>query len=1039
MKIPEIGFLLLALQLVESQNKCMIQGELCNCNDGAFAGKSTQAVYCEKYMNYTEFPSDELRLKLLQSGRPFSHLTIANKLLRIVRSLTFVNITIINLYLPSNQIEEIEVNTFLGQTELESLDLAGNKIKILYCGSFYGLSSLSKIALENQKLSTLMKGTFEGLDTATWVRLHLNNIRVLEPETFIGLNMVETLEMPMNNLQLIKSNALIGLTSIIELNFKLYCITDLESLAFNGLVNLTSLDLTGNFLKTLVKDTFFGCVSLRTLKLNDNKLKLIEKGSFKGLIKLSNLNLSNNFLSTVISYQFEDLETINLIDLSNNNIMMIESNGFYGKIGQTLKHLNLTNNRFEKIYKHFFEALGQLITLDLSFNFISSIESRSFNSLKLLTKLDLSNNCIFKLGVSLFTEMTSLVSLNLNENVKTKLILEDMVQYPPLINLSLSNNYLSSISLNNPIFTTVKHVDLSNSFLLSNFTLRTQIQSLRLDNSAKTTLHIPNANKDTYKALNFLYLRNFSRVDQVRLDLLNNIIELDLSDNDITGLFLFFNTKTSYSTLKRLTLQKTKFNFSISQLTRFSSMSELDLGWSLSNNTELSGKFSKLLKLKLNNNNIRSEFIEKFASFFNLYSLNYLDLSYNQLEYFPSKEFTSGKVFKSLNYLNLRGNMIKEFNMDFIEVRQSLEDCIDFGFNSISQILVSKDKAASYSTRKSARIFMDNNNSTFENASSIMMNYLFESNGVLDFSYNQINSNRLTSITFSEIRFTHLNFSNNNLTALSLIYFNTSIEIDRVFLRPLKHVDLSWNRISFLDNITFESCVFLNYLNMSHNTLSALPSHVFSKLRYLEYLDLSCNQITQLPPKIFSSQLILSLVNLSSNLLNSSALSRELFEYQSNLIELDLSSNLIEQIDQYLFQNLTSLMNLYLHANPIRYLDQLYGLDSIVNIYTSSLLFTSDENVQQLIQSVTIKPLEDRKFTQYFKPVYVVYASELDRRYNDNDCQQTINLASRMILLNLRDDSCLDKLLSDCQSYSEYLFTQIQFKKNKQDNASSLL
>lgn len=1023
-----LSYLIIQLRFVECQASvnCVIQEERCTCGTvileyPANVFKRYQRVACSLSMNYTEFPANELRELTVNKSLNFSEVKVNDKPIKVIRSFTFVNITIIRLDISMNEIEEIQANAFVGLKDLDSLILNQNFIKTLYPGSFFDLDLLSVVDLKSQQLTHLKPGVFDGLKSVSTLRLNLNRISQLEADTFFGITNVVNLYLDSNNLQLIRSHAFRGMSEIVRLNFKQYGLSQLETCAFCGLINLTKLELGNNFLIDLVNDTFLGLDKLSYLDLSNNKLESIETNTFRSLTSLTTLDLSNNYLSRLGAYMFKDLNKVKSIDLSHNNLIDIQPQTFYNT-GYTCNYLILNDNRFEKIYSHFFTGLSRLLTLNLSRNLISSIDDRSFDHLESLTTLSLADNCIFQLDSNLFKKLVNLKILDLDDNTASKITADSFTNLKQLSKLSLSPNDLKSFILDSQLLPNIYYLDLKSSYQLSYFYLVKQIKYLRLDNS-KTFLIVWSSDGSPFINLTGLYLKNFVKLDQVNFRLLTNLTELDLSFNDISSLSYFFNIKTKYSSLKSLFLQGSTFNFSINLLLNFPNLVELDLGssrWDLS--VKPAGKLKYLDKLKLNNLDIDLDFVEKYFSLFNFNALSYIDLSYNKLEFFPHKENVQKWIMKNLKYLNLRSNRIKMFNFDLIVSDWSFKiDSLDLGYNDLGSILVI-NALGGYGLLNHSDIFLDHNNSTFDGSFKGFFASLFSANSHIDMSFNKLTSKSLRLVNNLKNRFLYLNLSNNNIEEFTLDIFQVKTKYE--LPDPLvKYLDLSVNYLSSLEDLSFETCYLLNYLNISFNRLTFLPPQLFSNLRYLLILDLSNNFISELSPNLFKSLLFLEYLNMSSNQINSSTLIPKLFEFQYNLFDLDLSKNNIKFIDPYLFRNATSLKNLYIQSNPILNLDRLYGISSINSIYSSSFLFRSFETVLNLKMSITQQPLTTRMFKKYYKATYVVYESESNRVYDDFDCANTLFLVRYLILLNLKNDWGLKKFLTECDIYSNRLFS----------------
>ena len=122
--------------------------------------------------------------------------------------------------------------------------------------------------------------------------------------------------------------------------------------------------------------------------------------------------------------------------------------------------------------------------------------------------------------------------------------------------------------------------------------------------------------------------------------------------------------------------------------------------------------------------------------------------------------------------------------------------------------------------------------------------------------------------------------------------FSAGLEDPANFEHDLEFLDLSYNKISMLTDVSFSFTNSLSKLNISYNVLTKTEERTFEKLKYLKVLDLSHNKLATLPGKLFSKLTSLSHLYLSNN---------ELLTVPSNipiLNLLDLSFNKITSVEE---------------------------------------------------------------------------------------------------------------------------------------------
>ena len=181
----------------------------------------------------------------------------------------------------------------------------------------------------------------------------------------------------------------------------------------------------------------------------------------------------------------------------------------------------------------------------------------------------------------------------------------------------------------------------------------------------------------------------------------------------------------------------------------------------------------------------------------------------------------------------------------------------------------------------------------------------------------------------------------NNITHLPAYAFG--------FSHRLTRIDLSNNRISSIDNSTFQrhpdafaGPFLIDYLDLSHNQISILENNVFAYLVNLRLLKLEHNQIYSISAHVWTGLYRLKYLDLSHNFIEN--LTQSFYSgYLSELTHLKLTSNLLFQLDQCEFLSLKSLTKLNLNGNNLSTIDicTFYGLhqstrNHFLNLYLRS-------------------------------------------------------------------------------------------------------
>ncbi|KAG5676417.1 hypothetical protein PVAND_006255 [Polypedilum vanderplanki] len=207
----------------------------------------------------------------------------------------------------------------------------------------------------------------------------------------------------------------------------------------------------------------------------------------------------------------------------------------------------------------------------------------------------------------------------------------------------------------------------------------------------------------------------------------------------------------------------------------------------------------------------------------------------------------------------------------------------------------------------------------------------------------------------------YLNVINEQQTELlSLIDSElTDAQLKSIFQKKsysrLKYLDISGNKIQFIESDTFGNSSRLRELNVAHNIIRHLHSEAFKGLEDLRKLNLSSNRIIDLgrSAEVFNNLRQLTVLDLSSNAIND--IPRHMFYSLGNLIELNMANNklyvlpyqafesmksveiidlshnlLVSFLDNFFIHNL-NLKVLQLHHNDLRMINKnsLYGLKEL--------------------------------------------------------------------------------------------------------------
>ncbi|CAF1019235.1 unnamed protein product [Brachionus calyciflorus] len=283
-----------------------------------------------------------------------------------------------------------------------------------------------------------------------------------------------------------------------------------------------------------------------------------------------------------------------------------------------------------------------------------------------------------------------------------------------------------------------------------------------------------------------------------------------------------------------------------------------------------------------------------------------------------------------LNLVNLKN--LKELYLDKTKFKSiTLRELIN-----LNKISLQNDNISSFNLLKNMSTLTSINlkGNVLKNWDPNVFNY-FPKLEILDLSFNQIsgnlyleNINTLTYLNIYENKIENLrifNLSSLNYILLdnnpfrTVIIFNSNLE--NLFISNLRVYSLIIQQVKTLGHLYLTNCTVYNlalynldnleYLFLFNNSLSILP---FFDLPKLKHLDLSYNKLTE---DSFSSlrrpMLDLIHLNLSHNLIEN--LNQKIFKYFTKLEILDLSFNLIQRASFKWYEKNSNLKEIYIGNN----------------------------------------------------------------------------------------------------------------------------
>lgn len=510
--------------------------------------------------------------------------------------------------------------------------------------------------------------------------------------------------------------------------------------------DIEELQLNYNHITTLTNNSMTDYPSLNTLSLACNSLERLEPNAFQDTESLVSLNLANNNL--YIGYQESSmalklLNGLTALDLSENRL----DEEMVAVLLQNLtsvEYLNLSGNLMQRLDKTLLSNLYQLKELDLQRNILFEIEN-AFEGNPNLQRLNLAFNYLPCLTDF---HMTQLVVLNASHNfIDWFISRQDLNDTFQLETLDLSHNRLLFF----PFLPSQSH--LRNLYLSYN---RLSFYKHLADNSSSMNLTT---------TVEFYNLKNYTA--NVTAEIWEEGFHGDISSLEILDLQ---GNRVSY--------------FPQGFIQKMPHLSRLRMCVNCLENLNLTlERFSgSLYELDVSRNHLNH--IEADESALNtLGNLTYLNLSQNDLQWLPSRLFSSLHNLRSvdLSYNNINICLTDDLTDDF-------SNCVDW-----------------------------------KNVISLKQLYL-----------KGCNMKTIPNSAFLELSLTHLDLSENpEVTVQQSIH---------VLWRTLQHLGLGNTQIQ---NFDFSQFKYLKYLNISSNSMTKIPNSLLQI--DLKSLDLRDNKLSTIP------------------------------------------------------------------------------------------------------------------------------------------------------------------------------------------------
>ena len=227
----------------------------------------------------------------------------------------------------------------------------------------------------------------------------------------------------------------------------------------------------------------------------------------------------------------------------------------------------------------------------------------------------------------------------------------------------------------------------------------------------------------------------------------------------------------------------------------------------------------------------------------------------------------------------------------------------------------------------------------------------------------------------------------------------------------IKHLNVSFNQINYIDRTTINSLRNLIILALQHNSLVKLSDGMFDQLLHLQYLDLSFNHLTHIDANVFKLLKSLKFLNVKHNMLLSMP------SFLPLLDRLDISFNSIHEISENSKSNIYPIEVIIFSHNPLHcdckllWLKELWDRREYImeHIDLSYDEFVPVCNSPDELFGEAWDLLADSAFTCEQYDLGLLDKTLEDTTDESLDCSKTISLE----LVNITDQTAHLKLFSD--------------------------
>jgi hypothetical protein len=190
----------------------------------------------------------------------------------------------------------------------------------------------------------------------------------------------------------------------------------------------------------------------------------------------------------------------------------------------------------------------------------------------------------------------------------------------------------------------------------------------------------------------------------------------------------------------------------------------------------------------------------------------------------------------------------------------------------------------------------------------------------------------------------------------------------------------------------------------------------------MQTLDLSLNLLSEIENETFTGLQNLFYLNLSSNKIET--ISSDGFKIMRKLLNLDLSLNKIKIIEDFTFQTLNLLNFLNLNGNDINSIPNnktLNGLFALRNLWIRHDLLRNKSNINNIIEAMHKKSIMRTVNKIEFYSSLEIITDKENMPLSEIECLEIIDLLLFNIHINLYNQERVSHFLNECSIYHLFI------------------